>query len=263
MRRRWCVGLAMLALTVSAALNAGSASAAPAEPVFFSPGEPIHLVGTDGAHGRGLGVRAKSTNWSGYAVTTGSYTSVSASWTQPAGICSRGDRYAAFWAGLDGYTSSTVEQTGSEVDCAGRTARYYAWYEIYPGPSESYSSTVRPGDHFTATVTYLGGEEFSLHIADTTQSWSHTTDASLSQTPSLSSAEAIVEAPCCTFSGGILPLTDFGTMSFTGSTANGSAIGNAGGLTEITMVDSAGRDKDRISALSGGENFSATWLRSN
>ncbi len=112
-------------------------------------------------------------------------------------------------------------------------------------------------------MTYLSVEQFSLYIADTTQGWSHTTDASLGQAPSLSSAEVIVETPCCTPSGGILPLTDFGTMSFTGSTANGSAIGNAGGLTEIIMIDNARRDKDSISSLSSGENFSATWLRSN
>jgi hypothetical protein len=29
------------------------------------------------------------------------------------------------------------------------------------------------------------------------------------------------------------------------------------------MIDNAGRDKDRVSSLSGGENFSATWVRSN
>ena len=188
---------------------------------------------------------------------------MSASWTQPAGTCSRGDQYAAFWVGIDGYSSSTVEQTGSEVDCVGRTAEYYAWYEMYPGPSENYSNTVRAGDHFNATVTFVSGEKFSLYIADTTRGWSHTTTASLTSTPSLSSAEVIVEAPCCTFSGGILPLTDFGTMSFTGSTANGSAIGNAGGVTEIVMIDNEGRDKDSITSLSSGENFSATWLRSN
>ena len=188
---------------------------------------------------------------------------MSASWTQPTGTCSRGDQYAAFWVGMDGYSSSTVEQTGSEVDCVGRTAQYYAWYEMYPGPSENYSNTVRAGDHFTASVTYEGSNEFSLYIADTTQGWSHTTDASLTSAPARSSAEVIVEAPCCTASGGILPLTDFGTMSFSGSTANGSAIGNAGGLTEIIMIDNAGRDKDTVSSLTSGENFSATWLRSN
>ena len=179
-----------------------------------------------------------------------------------AGTCSRGDQYAAFWVGLDGYTSSSVEQTGSEVDCVGRTAQYYAWYEMYPGPSENYSNTVRAGDHFNASVTFTGGNSFSLYIADTTQRWSHTTVASLAGA-ARSSAEVIVEAPCCTASGGILPLTDFGTVNITGSTANGSAIGNAGGLTQIIMIDNAGRDKDSVSSLSGGENFSATWLRSN
>jgi hypothetical protein len=263
MLRRWCMALALAALTVGTALTATSASAAPTPAVNFSPGGLAHLMGVSAAHTRGLSFEAQSTNWSGYAGTTGRYTSVSASWTQPAGVCSRGDQYAAFWVGLDGYTSATVEQTGSEVDCVGRTAEYYAWYEMYPGPSENYSNTVRAGDHFTATVTYVSGEKFSLFISDTTQGWSHTTNASLGQTPSLSSAEVIIEAPCCTASGGILPLTDFGTVNLTGSTANGSAIGNAGGLTEIVMINNSGADKDSVSSLSGGENFSATWLRSN
>jgi Peptidase A4 family len=263
MPRRCGTLLAMLALTVGTALAASSASAATTSAGGFTPGGPIHLISGGRADARGLGNQAESTNWSGYAGTMGTYKSVSASWTQPAGACSRGDQYAAFWVGLDGYSSTTVEQTGSEVDCIGRTAHYYTWYEMYPGPSENYSNTVKAGDHFAATVTYLGGEQFSLYIADTTEGWSHTTDASLSQTPSLSSAEAIVEAPCCTSSGDVLPLTDFGTMSFSGSTANGSAIGKAGGATEIVMVDSAGRDKDSISKLTGGENFSATWLSSS
>jgi Peptidase A4 family len=214
------------------------------------------------AHARGLSFEAQSTNWSGYAATTGTYTSVSASWTQPAGTCSRGDQYAAFWVGLDGYNSNSVEQTGSEVDCVGRTAQYYAWYEMYPSASVTYPNTVRAGDHFTASVTYIGSNQYTLKISDTTQNWTQSTTQSLSGAPR-SSAEVIAEAPCCTASGGILPLTDFGTMSFTGSTANGSAIGNAGGLTEIIMIDNSGRDKDTISSLSGGENFSATWLRSN
>jgi hypothetical protein len=259
MLRRWAILLAMLALTAGTTLAASSASAAT---TGFSPGGPIHLVGASPHLRGGISRQAESTNWSGYAATTGTYTSVSASWTQPAGTCSRGDQYAAFWVGLDGYTSSSVEQTGSEVDCVGHTAEYYAWYEMYPGPSENYSNTVRAGDHFNATVTYTGNNSFSLHIADTTRGWSHTTTASLAGA-ARSSAEVIVEAPCCTASGGILPLTNFGTVNIAGSTANGAALGNAGGVTQIVMIDSAGRDKDSVSSLSGGENFSATWLRSN
>jgi Peptidase A4 family len=148
------------------------------------------------------------------------------------------------------------------VDCIGRTAEYYAWHEIYPKASVNYGYTVKAGDHFDASVTYEGNGEFSLFIADTTQGWSHTATASLASA-ARSSAEVIVEAPCCASHGGVLPLTDFGTMSFGSSMANGSAIGDAGGVTEITMVDSAGRDKDTISALSGGESFSATWQRSS
>ena len=262
MLRRWCIVLAMVALTTGTALTASSASAASASPASFSPGGPIHLAGFSAIHQRGLSNQAESTNWSGYAGTTGTYTSVSASWTQPAGKCSRGDQYAAFWVGLDGYNSNSVEQTGSDVDCIGRTAHYYSWYEMYPNPSVTYSNTVRAGDHFNASVTYEGNNSYSLFIADTTQGWSHTTVQSLSGAPR-SSAEVIVEAPCCTAGGGILPLADFGTVSITGSTANGAALGNAGGVTQIIMVDSAGRDKDTVSSLSGGENFSATWLRSS
>ena len=133
---------------------------------------------------------------------------------------------------------------------------------MYPNASVNYSNTVRPGDHFNASVTYTGNNSYSLYIADTTQGWSHTTVASLSGAPR-SSAEVIVEAPCCTFSGGILPLANFGTVNITGSMANGSALGNAGGVTQIIMIDNSGRDKDSVSSLTGGENFSATWLRSN
>jgi hypothetical protein len=111
-------------------------------------------------------------------------------------------------------------------------------------------------------VTYTGGNSFSLYIADTTQGWSHTTVGSLAGA-ARSSAEVIVEAPCCTARGGILPLANFGTVNITGSTANGAAFGHAGGVTQIIMIDNAGRDKDSVSSLSGGENFSATWLRSN
>lgn len=265
MLRRWAIVLAMGVLAVGTAVTASSASASTVAG-GFTPGGPVHLVGAGSASAQaraaGISHQAESTNWSGYAATTGTYTSVSASWTQPAGKCSRGDQYAAFWVGLDGYSSSSVEQTGSEVDCVGRTAQYYAWYEMYPGPSENYSNTVRAGDHFNASVTYEGNNEFRLYIADTTQGWSHTTVASLAGA-ARSSAEVIVEAPCCTAGGGILPLADFGTVSITGSMANGAALGKAGGVTEITMIDNQGRHKDSVSSLSGGENFTATWIRSN
>ena len=203
-----------------------------------------------------------SSNWSGYAVTGKKFTSVSASWIQPAATCSSKTTYSSFWVGLDGDGSNSVEQTGSEVDCSGGRASYYSWYEMYPAYPVNFSNTVRPGDHFTGSVTFNGGSSYTLKLSDTTRGWSHTINASLSGAAN-SSAEVIAEAPCCTASGGILPLANFGTVHVTGSMANGAALGNAGGVTQIIMIDSAGRDKDTVSSLTSGENFTATWLRSN
>ena len=84
-------------------------------------------------HGR----NATSTNWSGYAVTgpDGSVTDVKGSWKVPDVVCSSPgtpNSYASFWVGIDGYGSNTVEQIGTDSDCSGGNAVYYAWYEFYP-----------------------------------------------------------------------------------------------------------------------------------
>ena len=62
--------------------------------------------------------------------------------------------YAAFWDGLDGYNSGSVEQTGTIGYCSGATAKYYAWYEMYPAGSVVYSQPVAPGDEISASVVY-------------------------------------------------------------------------------------------------------------
>jgi hypothetical protein len=200
-----------------------------------------------------------STNWSGYAATGSTFTSIASSWTEPTGTCSSGSQYSSFWVGLDGYSSSSVEQTGTDVDCAGRTPQYYAWYEMYPAGSVEINHTVKPGDKISASVTYAGSSSFTLKIADSTQGWTYSISKKLSGA-ARSSAEVIAEAPCCTNSGGILPLADFGKVSFTGSTANGSTLSSFSPVG-INMVSASGKQEDSISSLSGG-NFSATWLSS-
>src|ERR1700678_2931249 len=127
MLRRWPILLAALALSAGTALAAGGTTAVanattPAvTPAAVNPGGIAHLIGPT-SDVTGALTQAESTNWAGYADTAGTYTTVSASWTQPAGTCSSGDTYAAFWIGIDGYSSSTVEQTGTELDCIGKTA---------------------------------------------------------------------------------------------------------------------------------------------
>jgi hypothetical protein len=199
---------------------------------------------------------ATSTNWSGYASTHGPFQSVSASWVQPTGTCTSKTTYAAFWVGLDGDGSNTVEQTGSEVDCSGGSPVYYAWYEMYPAFPVNYTNVVEPGDHFSASVT-VSGTSFALTITDTTEGWSHTQNKT-SSTAKKHSAEIIAEAPSS--GSGVLPLTKFGTVQFMSALADGVAIGTLSPV-RITMA-SAGHTKAKPSALSGGENFSVVWHHS-
>jgi hypothetical protein len=214
------------------------------------------------AHAPFLGFASGSINWSGYAADGSTFNSVSASWVQPTGTCTGKETFSAFWVGLDGDSSDTVEQTGSEVDCRGGTPHYYAWYEMYPAYPVNFANAVIPGDHFTASVT-ASGDNFTLKISDTTEGWSHTVHKSLSSAKK-SSAEVIAEAPCCQSNGNILNLTDFGTVNFSNAMANGAPLGNSH-PTKINMIASCqggtcGSNKDKTSALTGGENFSDTFI---
>ena len=226
-----------------------------------------------------------STNWSGYAVLGSSVASASGSWKVPTVTGSNG-QYAAFWVGIDGYNSATVEQTGVLAQVTGNrrtsTTTYYAWYEFYPLESiieittatstkteTSTPATVKPGDTISATVAYVSGTTFTLTINDITEGWTFTTTGSQSGAQD-SSAEWIVEAPSSNF--GVLPLANFGTSYFgTGYTSVSStcyatiggvsgAIGSFASVEQINMVTNRGTLKDSTSALtSGGTSFSVTW----
>jgi Peptidase A4 family len=229
------------------------------------PGGVVSPLGHGSADGRprttgfrtqGQQTVVTSSNWAGYADTGPSdeFTNVASTWVQPAGHCSSGDQYAAFWVGLDGYSSRTVEQIGSEVDCVGQTARYTAWYEIYPSPEVAFSNTVQAGDQLAASVSYEGSNKFLLTITDSTQHWKRSATRRLAGA-ARSSAEVIAEAPCCTYSGGILPLTNFGTASFSAATVNNANLCTLAPV-EITMPDSS------VSSLSNCQDFAVSYTRS-
>ncbi|HEV2376469.1 MAG TPA: G1 family glutamic endopeptidase [Streptosporangiaceae bacterium] len=261
MVKRCCVSLAGLALVLGALATTSPAMAGttghtrPAAGAV-NPGGPLRLVvGSHGVHRASV----TSKNWSGYASTGGTFHSVSASWVEPSVNCAGTTiADAAFWVGIDGDGSKTVEQLGSMSECAFGTASYSAWWEMYPNPSNTIANTVKPGDHFSASVTNTSGGSFTLKITDSTQRWSHTYHKS-STTNKDASAEAIVEAPSSLF--GILPLSDFGTAHFTHVNVDGAAIGNTN-PDQITMVDSSGKPEDSVSALTGGNAFTATWKSS-
>ena len=241
MRRRCLFGALTGVLVLAAALSATAGGA-----TRSMRHGPVHMR-----------TNSTSTNWSGYAVTGGRYTKVSSSWTVPQVSCS-GTAYSSFWVGLDGDTSGTVEQTGTDADCSGSTPQYYAWYEMYPKFPTNLRNPVQPGDHLTATVTASGNGSFTLTLSDTTQGWTNSTSARL-KSAKLASAEVIAEAPSS--SGGVLPLANFGTVSFSGAKANGVTLtSSTPGIDPITM-QSGSTVKAQPSSISNGA-FSVTWKHS-
>jgi hypothetical protein len=263
--RRWlapAIGLGAVALAVGTSTAAFAAAPHTAAPRLHSRGDVMlpsgahDLSAVSAAHHNGKVVlHDTSDNWAGYASTGSSYTSVSSSWTQPSVSCGDEDTYSSFWVGLDGDGTSSVEQTGTEADCSGGQAEYSSWYEMYPADPVTYSDDVEPGDSFTATVTTDGSGDFTLTLTDNTQGWNETQNETGSSATG-GSAEVIAEAP---YSNGVLPLSDFGTVDFTGATVDGSAIGDSS-PDSIDLVSDGGVTEATTSSLdSSGEDFSVTW----
>lgn len=249
-------GLVVAVLSVTFAIPGGAG----AKPTMVHSALPRFIHRTNGA--------ASSSNWSGYAAYNATFTDVRGSWIQPAAICNTaGAKYASFWVGLDGYKSSSVEQLGTDSDCANKNRPvYYAWWEMYPNPSNQISGfAVRPGDSITAEVSRVATVyTLSLKNNTTGQTFS-TTRAS---TASNNSAEWVAEAPsqCIIVFCRVLPLANYGTMTFTGASATSGTARSISGYTNdsITMTDATGTTtRATVSPLSAdGSSFSDTWRRS-
>jgi len=214
-----------------------------------------------------------SRNWSGYAAQTSLadpqdqvVSDVKATWTVTAVSETPVTAYSATWIGIDGYSSNTVEQIGTDANWVNGQAVYSAWYEMYPKwPKTIKTIPVHPGDVISTEVRMMGKGGFTLSMTNVTTGKSF----SVSQkAPSAkrSSAEWIVEAP---WSGGTLPLAHFAPISFTDcqTTISGHPGPISDSLWEndpLTMVGPTGTDLAVPSSLtSGGSAFTMTWLAYN
>jgi Peptidase A4 family len=250
----------MCVASASAAPAAGGVSVGP--PV--QPARPgVRPLGSLGRVGKST---VASSNWSGYAATGQKFSDVKGSWVQPSVSCpSRGAQYASFWLGIDGYSSDTVEQIGTDSDCRGRNRpSYYAWYEMYPSGSVEVPLSIEPGDSLSAQVS-VSGSTYTLTIADS-RSGTYTTSQILSGAAD-SSAEWIVESPeICSFTCTLASLADFGTLNFTSAAATGGSVTgpiSAFPNSEIVMETSNATVRAQPSILTaGGSVFSDTWKHS-
>jgi hypothetical protein len=208
-----------------------------------------------------------STNWSGYAIETNlvnpasnAVGDVKGTWTVPTLICTSLNTYSSAWVGIDGYSDNTVEQTGTEHDCVNGQPQFSAWYEMYPKMSKRVNLTIRAGDTISAEVKYTTKNQFQLTLMNQTTGQLFVTVQKANA--QRQSAEWVMEAP---WSGGVLPLTNFGTITFTNSQATinghtGTVSDAAWQKDSINMVTSSGGAKATTSALSAdGSSFSVTW----
>lgn len=215
-----------------------------------------------------------STNWSGYAAesslaspSSGFVKNVKGDWIVPTLSCpSTGNTYSSVWVGIDGFDSSTVEQLGTESDCSNGVQKNYAWYEMYPKPAYLVSRmTISPGDHMTASVNYIGKNQFTLTMKDLTTGKSFSSTFK-SGNADRSSAEWVIEAP---WSGGVLPLANFGTTQITNAyyTTSDNVSHSIDGLgsgtyTDIVMNNPSGASATPSALGDGGSSFTVTYSQS-
>jgi Peptidase A4 family len=228
---------------------AGSAGSLRPGPASAAPSAANQATGTVTA--------GTSENWAGYVAsgTAGAFASVSSSWAEPTATCGASQTFSSFWVGLDGDGTSTVEQTGTEADCANGAASYQGWFEMFPAAPVFFGNTVQPGDAMSASVVAAGGGSFTLTLTDATQGWSQVTHQT-SDTAQLGSAEIIAEAPS-DGNGDVLPLSDFGVVKFTDALIDNDAIGNLN-TAEVTMESAGDVAEATPSALTDGEDFTVT-----
>jgi hypothetical protein len=160
-----------------------------------------------------------SSNWSGYAMTGGPYTSASGTWTVPAVAASTGARYSSSWVGIDGFNNANLIQTGTEQDYYAGAAHYYAWWEVLPAAETVITMPVAAGDHMSASIANNGNGSWTISITDASEGLTFTTVQAYSG-PGTSS-EWIEEAP--TVGGHIATLAHYGSTVFDSGTVNGAA----------------------------------------
>jgi Peptidase A4 family len=274
-------GGAVLGLAVAVAPAAGASTAAPATLHARAAAAAVaairHLsVGEHAANHavRGHAVAIKgltqeeSTNWSGYADNNSAgnaYSTVTGNWTEPTVTCSgRSESLAAFWVGIDGLTSDSVEQDGTLAECYFGSAYYYTWWEMYPtNDIQVVGESLRPGDSISASVV-RSGSSYTLKVTDSSRSGDSFTTTQSCSSCANSSAEWIAEAPSS--STGVLPLSDFHSWTLSGATVTSGSAGVISSFPddELTMVDSSGAVKAQPGPLnSSGNGFSVTWERSS
>jgi hypothetical protein len=230
----------------------------------------------------------RSPNWSGYVVPSAALvTEASGAWTVPTLNCSdTPNGGAAIWVGIGGYgwpeggSSGVLLQTGVTTDCVDGVAQYHGWFEEYPSDpnaAEDFDGfPVSAGDSIEASVFRGSGGAWETKVDDLTtglsgimvtgEGWGVAADGASSFSKQGSTAglrygggytaEWIVEDYSNADEGAMVPLADFGSVTFTDlrtslpswalSPSEGEAIAQGGAVLSTPSAPS-------------GEGFSVSY----
>ena len=95
-----------------------------------------------------------SHNWSGYAATGGTYTSVSGTWSVPQFSPGGSFGIDAAWVGIGGVRSDDLIQAGTQQTVSGSgNTEYQAWVEMLPRASRPVPLAVHAGDSVSVDIT--------------------------------------------------------------------------------------------------------------
>lgn len=256
--------------TGAVALALAGASAAPAVVPAALTLSPNHLttsrVRAPHARSTAQAVGWQSTNWSGYAKTTTSkFTAVTGRWNVPQVSQTSSATYSATWVGIDGFSNSSLIQTGTEQDYYNGAAHYAVWWTTSSQnfAEQRISQPVSPGDPISANITSAGGGNWTITLSDTATQRTWTFTKTLAYSGPGASAEWIVEAP--TVGGRQSAIANYsqisGPMLFNpgykaASTATGQVSINNGLLVSPGL--SFATDSGQLVARTGRRSYTAT-----
>lgn len=270
---------------------AGSGLAAGSSTFFSLEGALTAAVVT--AREGGIIPSATSAKWAGYVSQYPPNTPVSARVTLPKITCNTAGQMA-MWVGYDGQESdsNTVEQDGVSAICprANGSASFALWYELFKGSSWNPFPNIhqiaiparvnlQPGDSVDLFVNLitpdrfrgipLGRDKIYFSISaynasgqSIMRNWTKIVTEPLFFSPKYNSSECIAEAPGTR--AGLLPMPDFGTVTFT----NCSAIDNIRSSSDLLRLDMV-RNGNHLATTGSfartgnGENyFPVSWVAS-
>ena len=171
-----------------------------------------------------------SDHWAGYVAYGGPFRKISSTWVQPSLGPSRcHPNSLTIWAGLGGYQSASLAQDGTAENTPA-IADNQAWWELTPKGMVPVPLYATVGSAFTANVTYLGGAKFAFFMENdrTGAAWSQSETSR--DRADLTTAESIAERPCLAHCYGdnatYANLSNFGTVVFRSSLADGKPLGS-------------------------------------